>query len=248
MNDQLSLFQSEKEPEDSANTLFELLPQVWQDHLEAERAKPYFPKLDAFLAEEWKNEEVFPERENLFTAFNETPFEDVRVLLLGQDPYHDVGQAHGLSFSVLPGVKTPPSLRNMYKELHSDLGCEIPQNGNLMPWAKQGVLLLNAVLTVRAHQAGSHKRKGWETFTDAVIRAMDARKAPVIFLLWGGFAKKKAALIRGSQHRVIEGTHPSPLSANNGFFGSKPFSQVNDALEQLGNKPIDWQIPNSTSV
>jgi len=165
-------------------------------------------------------------------------------LLLGQDPYHDDDQAHGLCFSVRPGIKPPPSLMNMYKELQSDAGFHIPNNGYLVPWAKQGMLMLNAVLTVRAHQANSHKNKGWEKFTDAIIRAVDAKDTPIVFILWGGYARKKKELIDTTRHIIIESAHPSPLSARNGFFGSKPFSKTNAALRKLGKPEIDWQIPD----
>ena len=166
------------------------------------------------------------------------------MLLLGQDPYHDTGQAHGLCFSVRPGVPPPPSLVNIFKEMKSDVGCRIPNNGYLVSWAQQGVLMLNAVLTVRAHQANSHKGKGWETFTDAVIRTVSAGPEPVVFVLWGGYAQKKLALIDAARHTVVQSAHPSPLSARNGFFGSRPFSQINAALEKAGTPPIDWQIPD----
>ena len=246
MSEQLSLFDDSEFSKPARDigefTLKGLMAPSWLSVLEAEFSEPYIDALEAFLKEELASEQVFPDLENVFTAFGATTFEDVKVLLLGQDPYHDDGQAHGLSFSVLEGVKIPPSLRNMYKELNTDLGFPIPDHGTLTPWAEQGILMLNAVLTVQAHQAGSHKNKGWEKFTDAVIRKMNEREDPVIFLLWGGFAKKKTKLITNQQHVVIEGTHPSPLSAYNGFFGSKPYSAVNEALEKLGKDPIDWQL------
>jgi len=223
-------------------TLKNHMAESWLPILDDEFSKPYVAELEAFLGDELQSEQVFPSIENVFTAFHATAYQDVNVVLLGQDPYHDDGQAHGLSFSVLPGVKTPPSLRNMYKELETDLGCSIPNNGNLTSWAEQGLLLLNAVLTVRAHKAGSHKSKGWEKFTDSVIRKLNDRDDPMIFLLLGGFAKKKSALVTNPKHIVIEGTHPSPLSAYGGFFGSKIFSQVNQALKDLGKPEIDWQI------
>ncbi len=221
-----------------------MLAPSWRSVLGDELDKPYLGELEQFLGAEYESEQVFPPRENVFAALNSSDFDQVKVLLLGQDPYHDDGQAHGLSFSVKPGVKTPPSLRNIYKELEADLGCKIPNNGCLIPWAEQGVMLLNAVLTVRAHEAASHRAKGWEKFTDAVIAAVNAGSNPVVFLLWGGFAKKKAKLIDSDRHTVIEGTHPSPLSAHGGFFGSRPFSAVNAALEAIGKEPIDWQIPD----
>jgi uracil-DNA glycosylase len=179
-------------------------------------------------------------------ALQTTPFEKVKVLLLGQDPYHDEGQAHGLCFSVRPGVRPPPSLMNMFRELKSDLGCSIPNNGCLTPWAKQGVLLLNTVLTVRAHKAGSHQGKGWEHFTDTIISALNERDKPVVFALWGGHAQKKKKLITEPRHRVLTAAHPSPLSFKK-FLGSKPFSAINNALEELGEEPIDWRIPDLAS-
>jgi uracil-DNA glycosylase len=218
------------------------LPEDWEKLLATEFEQPYFAELEAFIDAEYESADVFPARENIFSAFHCTAYDSVKVLLLGQDPYHNHGQAHGLSFSVLPGVKIPPSLRNVYKELETDLGIAAPNHGHLQQWADQGIMMLNAVLTVQAHKAGSHKGKGWEKFTDAVIRSLDQRQSPLVFLLWGGFAKKKAKLIRKSQHIVIEGTHPSPLSAYNGFFGSKPFSAVNAALASLGHPGIDWNL------
>ncbi|MFC8717823.1 uracil-DNA glycosylase [Kitasatospora sp. NPDC057198] len=228
------------------------LPGSWREVLAEETGKPYYAQLTAFLAAERAEHEVFPPAGQEFSALEATPYQDVKVLILGQDPYHDNGQAHGMSFSVLPGVKTPPSLRNIYKELSTDLGLFKdpetgaflpPDNGYLMPWAEQGVLLLNAVLTVRAHVANSHKNKGWEKFTDAVIKAVSAREEPCVFVLWGGYAKKKLPLIDTERHVVVQGAHPSPLSAKL-FLGSKPFSQINEALEGFGQKPVDWQIPN----
>src|SRR5689334_6817348 len=219
------------------------LPADWKAALDGELKKPYFQKLKEFVDEERAAHTVYPPEGDVFNAFKLTPYEQVKVLLLGQDPYHDEGQAHGLCFSVRPGVKRPPSLVNIFKELHSDLGCKIPNNGYLVPWAEQGVMLLNAVLTVRAHKAASHKNKGWETFTDAVIRALGERKKPVVFLLWGAFAQKKVKLIDTSRHRVVKAAHPSPLSFRK-FLGSKCFSAVNEALEELGESPIDWQIPD----
>ncbi|BAJ28601.1 MULTISPECIES: uracil-DNA glycosylase [Kitasatospora] len=219
------------------------LPESWRAVLAEETGKPYYAQLTEFLAAERAEHEVFPPAGQEFSALEATAYEDVKVLILGQDPYHDNGQAHGMSFSVLPGVKTPPSLRNIYKELGTDLGLTVPDNGYLMPWAEQGVLLLNAVLTVRAHEANSHKNKGWEKFTDAVIKAVSAREEPCVFVLWGGYAKKKLPLIDAERHVVVQGAHPSPLSAKL-FLGSKPFSQINEALEGFGQKAIDWQIPN----
>ena len=219
------------------------LPADWRKVLAGEMEKPYFKALEKFVDGERKAHQVFPPEEDVFNAFQATPYEKVKVLLLGQDPYHDDGQAHGMCFSVRPGVRPPPSLTNMFKELHSELGCKIPDNGYLEPWARQGVMLLNAVLTVRAHQPNSHKDHGWEMFTDAVIRALNARERPVVFALWGAYAQKKKKLIDAERNPVATAAHPSPLSAKK-FFGSKPFSAINDALEGLGEGPIDWQIPD----
>jgi uracil-DNA glycosylase len=180
----------------------------------------------------------------MFSALRLTPYENVNVLLLGQDPYHDDNQAHGLCFSVRPGIKPPPSLINIFKELRDDIGFRIPNNGYLVPWAKQGILLLNAVLTVRAHSPNSHKNHGWETFTDAIIRAVSAKESPVVFVLWGGYAQKKRNLIDISRHTIIQSVHPSPLSARNGFFGSKPFSAINKALREANKPEINWQLPD----
>jgi uracil-DNA glycosylase len=219
------------------------LPDGWLKALSAEFEKPYWDELQTFVAGERKKHQVFPPEDEVFSAFELTPYESVRVVILGQDPYHDDGQAHGLCFSVKPGITAPPSLGNMYKELKTDLGCKIPNNGYLVPWAKQGVLMINAVLTVQAHTPNSHKDHGWETFTDAVIRAVSDRADPAVFVLWGKYAQKKKKLIDAKKHVVIEGAHPSPLSVKL-FLGSKPFSKVNDALASQGKSPIDWQIPN----
>jgi uracil-DNA glycosylase len=219
------------------------LPESWREVLAGETEQPYFAELAEFVAAERAEQQVFPPRGQVFSALAATADQDVRVLVLGQDPYHDDGQAHGMSFSVLPGTKTPPSLRNIFKELHADLGVPAPDNGYLMPWAEQGVLLLNAVLTVRAHEANSHKGKGWEKFTDAVIKAVSERAEPCVFVLWGNYAKKKLPLIDTSRHVVVQGAHPSPLSAKL-FFGSRPFSQIDEALAGFGGEPIDWTIPN----
>ncbi|WP_354640646.1 uracil-DNA glycosylase [Kitasatospora camelliae] len=218
------------------------LPESWREVLADELAKPYFAELAAFVAAERAEHQVFPPSGQEFSALAATPYDKVRVLVLGQDPYHDDGQAHGMSFSVLPGTKTPPSLRNIFKELDADLGIPAPAHGYLMHWAEQGVLLLNAVLTVRAHEPNSHKAKGWEKFTDAVIKAVSARDEPVVFVLWGNYAKKKLPLIDTEKHVVVQGAHPSPLSAKL-FFGSKPFSQIDAALEQFGTDAMDWRIP-----
>lgn len=217
---------------------------TWRPILLAETHQPYFKTLRQFVAEERQRGTVFPPEHEVFAALHLTPYEKVSVFILGQDPYHDDGQAHGLCFSVRPGVPPPPSLQNIFKELHADLGCKIPNNGYLVPWAAQGVLLLNAVLTVRAHQAASHKDQGWETFTDAVIQAVNAKPDPVVFVLWGAYARKKVALIDQTRHIVIESPHPSPLSAHRGFFGSRPFSRINAALRQLGKPEINWQLPD----
>ena len=220
------------------------LPESWQPALGAETEKMYYQALIQFLDRERAAHTVFPPEPDVFNALAYTPYEATNVLLLGQDPYHDDGQAHGLCFSVRPGIRPPPSLVNMFAELKSDLGCRVPNNGYLVPWATQGVLMLNAVLTVRAHQANSHKNKGWETFTDAVIRAANARPEPVVFVLWGAYAQKKTALIDSTRHTIIQSAHPSPLSARTGFFGSKPFSAINAALHGAGKPEIDWQIPD----
>ena len=224
--------------------LRERLPESWQAHMAAEFDKPYMATLQRFLDEEYKTQTVYPPLDEVFTALSLTAYEDVRVLVFGQDPYHGPGEAHGLSFSVKLGIKTPPSLRNIYKELGTDLGCAKPNNGYLVPWAEQGVLMLNAVLTVRHKSPNSHQKNGWEDFTDAVIERISARSEPLVFILWGGKAKKKLKLIDTSRHRVITSAHPSPLSARHGFFGSKPFSQVNSQLTAWGQPPINWQIPD----
>lgn len=224
------------------STLKELLPDDWKALVGDELDKPYFADLEAFIAKERASEQVFPPEEETFTAFQKASVDNLKVVLLGQDPYHDVGQAHGLCFSVKPGVKVPPSLVNMYKEMGTDIGATRPDHGYLISWAEQGVLMLNTVLTVRAHQANSHRKQGWEKFTDAVIKAINANTENVVFILWGGPAKKKAKWIDTDRHAIVESAHPSPLSARNGFFGSKPFSKVNAQLEAWGKDPIDWQI------
>ncbi|HEX8834120.1 MAG TPA: uracil-DNA glycosylase [Abditibacteriaceae bacterium] len=219
-------------------------PASWQPVLDAEREKPYFQKLEEFVEAERATHTVFPPRENVFSALELTPYEKVSVFILGQDPYHGAGQAHGLAFSVLPGVSKPPSLGNIFKELRDDVGCKVPNNGFLKPWAEQGVLMLNAVLTVRAGEANSHKARGWEKFTDEVIRQVNAKPEPVVFVLWGGYAAKKLSPIDAGRHAVIRSAHPSPLSAHNGFFGSRPFSKINELLREAGKPEIDWQIPD----
>jgi uracil-DNA glycosylase len=214
------------------------IPVSWQSALESEFSKPYIPKLEAFLEAERKAHQVFPPESEVFSALEFTPFDEVRVLIVGQDPYHDDGQAHGLAFSVQRGMKIPPSLVNMYKELKSDLGVSRAKHGFLEAWARQGVLMLNTVLTVRAHEPASHKGKGWENLTDAIIKAVSAKSDPVVFVLWGAHAQKKLELIDIKRHSVIQSAHPSPLSARNGFFGSQPFSKINAVLKN----PIDWSL------
>lgn len=216
------------------------LPAAWRAWVGAELDAPYFRELWRFVQSERAAGPVHPPAGSEFAALEHTSPEATRVLLLGQDPYHGEGQAHGLSFSVRPGVRVPPSLRNIHRELHDDLGCPKPTHGNLEAWADRGVLLLNTVLTVRAGEAHSHRDHGWETFTDAIIRALSARERPFVALLWGGPAREKRRLIDTRRHRVVEGPHPSPLSAHRGFFGSRPFSAVNDALRSLGERPVDW--------
>ncbi len=215
----------------------------WNPVLRGEFAKDYWQPLQQFVAEERARTTVYPPKEDVFAALHLTSYADTRVLILGQDPYHGPRQAHGLCFSVRPGVAQPPSLVNIFQELESDLGVSRPAHGCLEHWARQGVLLLNAVLTVRAHQANSHQGKGWERFTDEVIRRVNAKPETVVFILWGSYARKKKALVTGQHHVVIESAHPSPLSARNGFFGSRPFSRANAALVAAGREPIDWSLP-----
>ncbi|SEG95864.1 Uracil-DNA glycosylase [Actinacidiphila yanglinensis] len=224
-----------------------MLPDSWQAVLGEELDKPYFQQLSEFVEAERQVHHVFPPRDEVFAALEATPFDKVKVLVLGQDPYHGAGQGHGLCFSVRPGVRTPPSLRNIFKELKDEFGYPVPDNGYLMPWAEQGVLLLNAVLTVREGEANSHKGKGWEKFTDAVIRAVSARPDPAVFVLWGNYAKKKKPLIDTDRHTVIEGAHPSPLSAKL-FLGSHPFTRIDEAVTSQGHVPIDWRIPDLASA
>ena len=214
----------------------------WQQPLEVEFKKPYYKDLYKKVLEEYRSRQIFPNPDDIFNAFHLTPLKDVKVVILGQDPYHNDGQAHGLCFSVKPDVEVPPSLVNIYKELQDDLGCRIPNNGYLVKWAKQGVLMLNTVLTVRAHQANSHRGIGWEQFTDAVIRAVDAQDRPIVFLLWGRPAQMKKSMLHNPKHLILEAPHPSPLSAYRGFFGCKHFSQTNAFREKNGLAPIDWQI------
>ena len=214
----------------------------WQQPLEVEFKKPYYKDLYKKVLEEYRSRQIFPNPDDIFNAFHLTPLKDVKVVILGQDPYHNDGQAHGLCFSVKPDVEVPPSLVNIYKELQDDLGCRIPNNGYLVKWAKQGVLMLNTVLTVRAHQANSHRGIGWEEFTDAAIMALNSQDRPIVFILWGGPAQRKASMLHNPNHLILKAPHPSPLSAYRGFFGSKPFSKTNKFLEAGGVKPIDWQI------
>ena len=216
----------------------------WLAELGAEFRKPYYKTLYEFVKTEYSTTQVFPPADDIFNAFHLTPLSQVKVAILGQDPYHNVGQAHGLCFSVKPEVDIPPSLVNIYKELQDDLGCYIPNNGYLVKWAKQGVLLLNTVLTVRAHQANSHRGRGWEEFTDAAIQALNRQDRPIVFILWGRPAQSKKRMLNNPNHLILEAPHPSPLSAYNGFFGSKPFSQTNCFLQEHGEEAIDWQIEN----
>ena len=219
------------------------LHESWREPLQAEFDSPYMAALRQFLvAEKAAGKRVFPPGSLWFHALDTTPLDDVRAVILGQDPYHGPGQAHGLCFSVMPGVRVPPSLVNIYKELQADLGVAPPNHGHLEHWAEQGVLLLNAVLTVEAHRAASHQGKGWERFTDAVIRLVNDRDRPVVFILWGSYAQRKAAFVDRSKHLVLKSPHPSPLSAHNGFFGSRPFSKANAFLEEKGMAPIDWAL------
>ncbi|MBP3039209.1 uracil-DNA glycosylase [Bacillaceae bacterium Marseille-Q3522] len=221
-----------------------ILHNDWEALLENEFQQSYYRQLREFLKSEYRNKTIYPDKYDIFNALHYTSYHDVKVVLLGQDPYHGPGQAHGLSFSVKPGVPLPPSLQNIFQELHDDLGCQVPNNGYLVKWAKQGVMLLNTVLTVRRGQAHSHRGKGWEIFTDRVIETLNKREKPVIFLLWGRPAQEKAGYIATSKHFVIRSPHPSPLSAHHGFFGSRPFSRVNEQLRKMGEKEIDWQIEN----
>lgn len=216
----------------------------WDDILSGEFSKDYYINLRKFLIDEYKNKKIYPNMYDIFNSLKLTSYEDVKIVILGQDPYHGENQAHGLAFSVNKGIKIPPSLLNMYKELQSDLGCFIPNNGYLVPWAEQGVLLLNTVLTVREGEPNSHKNKGWEIFTDKVISKLNEREDPIIFILWGNNAKEKLKLITNKRHFILTAPHPSPLSASRGFFGCKHFSKANDILKSLHKKEIDWQINN----
>ena len=216
----------------------------WLEELKEEFSKDYYKKLYEFVKEEYSKNTIFPHSDDIFNALHLTPLKDVKCVIIGQDPYHNVGQAHGLCFSVKPGIATPPSLVNIYKELEDDLGCYIPNNGFLEKWAKQGVLMLNTVLTVRAHQANSHQGMGWEKFTDAIIDILNKREQPIVFLLWGSPAQKKGKILNNPKHLILKAPHPSPLSAYRGFFGCKHFSLTNQFLEKNGLETIDWQIEN----
>lgn len=222
----------------------EIFKNDWGQYLKEEMAQPYYRQLRQFLIGEYSTKQVYPDMYSIFNALHYTSYVDTKVLILGQDPYHEPGQAHGLSFSVQPNVPPPPSLVNIFKELETDLGCTVPNNGCLEPWARQGVLLLNTVLTVQAHRANSHRDKGWEIFTDKIISLLNQREKPVAFILWGSPARRKKAMITNPQHFIVESPHPSPLSAYRGFFGSRPFSKVNKFLESVGEEPINWQLPN----
>ncbi|TCS83180.1 uracil-DNA glycosylase [Tepidibacillus fermentans] len=221
-----------------------ILRNDWNNYLENEFKKPYYLRLREFLIEEYQTWTIYPDMYDIFNALHYTPYSETKVVILGQDPYHGQGQAHGLSFSVKPGIAIPPSLQNIFKELQQDLGCTIPNNGYLVKWAKQGVLLLNTVLTVREGEPNSHKGMGWETFTDQVISTLNQREKPVVFILWGKHAQEKKQLITSPHHYIIQSPHPSPFSANRGFFGSRPFSKANGFLRQIGSSEIDWQIPD----
>ncbi len=216
----------------------------WLPVLSEEFKKPYYKELYQFVNEEYRTHTVFPPAEDIFNALHLTPLSEVKVLILGQDPYHDFNQAHGLCFSVLPGNDAPPSLQNIYKELQTDLGCYIPNNGYLKKWADQGVLMLNTVLTVRAHQANSHQGRGWEQFTDAIIRAVNEKEEPVVYMLWGKPAQSKMKMLNNPNHLILTAPHPSPLSSYRGFFGCQHFSKANAFLQEKGLSPIDWQIEN----
>jgi uracil-DNA glycosylase len=218
------------------------IPDSWLPSLVGETTQPYYQQLYRFVDEERHKYKVFPPSADVFNALRYTPFNTVRVVIIGQDPYHDDNQAHGLAFSVRPGVKTPPSLQNIYKELRDDVQFRVPNHGCLIPWAEQGVLLLNAVLTVRAHQANSHQGKGWENFTDAVLKAVNNRKDRVVFLLWGSYAQRKAEWIDTTRHTVLKAPHPSPLSATRGFFGCAHFSKTNAILTAADQSPVNWQL------
>lgn len=220
----------------------------WLEAVGGELHKPYYTELFKFVSKEYSEQVVYPPSDDIFNALHLTPLHDVKVVILGQDPYHEPHQAHGLCFSVQPEVDVPPSLVNIYKELNADLGCKIPDNGYLVHWAEQGVLMLNTLLTVRAHQAFSHKGHGWEEFTDAIIRAVNEENRPIVYMLWGSPAQKKAAMLNNPNHLILKAPHPSPLSAYRGFFGCKHFSQCNEFLKAHGETPIDWQIPDKAEI
>ena len=222
----------------------EIFKNGWEELLKDEMEKDYYKKLKELLINEYNTRVVYPDAYDIYNALHYTDYKDVKVVILGQDPYHGPNQAHGLSFSVKPGVRIPPSLLNMYKELKTDLGCYIPNNGYLEKWARQGILLLNTALTVRQGQANSHRKVGWEKFTDNIIELLDQREDPIVFILWGNNAISKELLITNKKHFIIKSVHPSPLSASRGFFGSKPFSKTNNFLESIGKDPIEWQIEN----
>ena len=216
----------------------------WQELLDPEFQKPYYRELHAFLAREYKTQTIYPNMYDIFGCLHGTAYKDVKVVILGQDPYHGEGQAHGMCFSVRPGCPAPPSLVNIYRELHDDLGCYIPDNGYLLKWARQGVLLLNTVLTVRAHEANSHRGHGWEQFTDAILQTVSRQDRPIVYMLWGSPAQAKAYLLQNPRHLILRAPHPSPLSAYRGFFGCRHFSKCNAFLEKNGQAPVDWQIEN----
>ena len=220
----------------------------WTEKISAEYKKPYYRELFNFIKEEYSKVVVYPPSEDIFNAMHLTPLSKVKCVILGQDPYHEPGQAHGLCFSVKPDIKIPPSLENIYKELHDDIGFAIPNHGYLEEWAKQGVLLLNTVLTVQAHRAFSHRGKGWEQFTDAIIRTVNEVDRPIVFLLWGKPAQEKKALLNNPKHLILEAPHPSPLSAYRGFFGCRHFSKANDFLVQNGATPVDWTLPSEVQI
>ncbi|RXQ87760.1 uracil-DNA glycosylase [Ancylomarina salipaludis] len=219
----------------------------WKAQLESEFEKPYFKKLERFVDDEYQNNEIYPPQNLIFRAFNSCPFNHIKVVILGQDPYHGPNQANGLAFSVNDEMRFPPSLRNIYKEMNQDLNIPISSKGNLDDWAKQGVLLINATLTVRANEAGSHQKKGWEEFTDAAIKVLSEKREKLVFILWGSYAQKKGEQIDSKKHHIIKSAHPSPLSAHRGFFGSKPFSQANKYLIKQGLEPIDWDLKHENA-
>ncbi len=219
-----------------------VINQSWDEILKEEYQKEYFKNLQQFIDEEYNTHSIYPPREDIWNGFKEVSYNEVKIVILGQDPYHGEGQAHGMAFSVKPGVKIPPSLRNIYKELNQTMDFEIPDHGHLIKWAQEGVLMLNTVLTVREGKPGSHKNKGWEKFTDAVIKKLNDRKSPIVFILWGAPAKKKIELITSPWHKVLTAAHPSPLSAYNGFFGCNHFNKANEYLKEWGKEPIDFKI------